>query len=142
MKTGSRGNLSKLRLALVALAVPNLVTGVWALVGPRSWYDDFPGRALGWVTVFGDYNEHFIQDIGGAYLAFGSLLFYAAVRPSGSLVRGALFGFLVFAVPHFLIHVFVREELSTAGYIGTLMPLAAGIALAVWVLKLNRKCSS
>ncbi len=138
-RAGSRSDLRRLQLALVVLAVPNLVTGVWALVWPSSWYADFPGKGLGWVMVFGDYNEHLIQDIGGAYLAFGSLLLYTALRPSRSLIRGALLGFLVFAVPHFLIHVFVREELSTAGYFGTLMSLGLGIALALWALTMNRK---
>jgi len=138
-RAGSRSDLRRLQLALVVLAVPNLVTGVWALVWPSSWYADFPGKGLGWVMVFGDYNEHLIQDIGSAYLAFGSLLLYTAWRPSRSLIRGALLGFLVFAVPHFLIHVFVREELSTAGYFGTLMSLGLGIALALWALTMNRK---
>lgn len=126
-------NASTIRVALWVLAVPNLVTGLWALVVPSSWYDDFPGSGLGWVSAFGAYNEHFIQDIGGAYLAFGGLLAYAAMRPTASLVRGAAIGYLLFALPHFVIHVFVRETLSTAGYVGTLAPLAFSVALATWV---------
>ncbi|MBW3536664.1 MAG: hypothetical protein KY395_02700 [Actinobacteria bacterium] len=124
---------SMVRLALVVLAVPNLLTGLWALLTPRSWYEDFPGTDLGWVSAFGDYNEHFIQDIGGAYLAFGVLLAYAAARPTPSLARGAAIGFLFFAGPHFVIHVFVRESLSTAGYVGTLVPLGFSVLLALWV---------
>ena len=125
---------TSVRLALVLLAVPNLLTGFWGLLMPRSWYEDFPGSGLGWVSAFGNYNEHFIQDIGGAYLAFGVLLAYAAARPTPSLARGAAIGFLFFAGPHFVIHVFVRESLSTAGYVGTILPLAFSVALALWVL--------
>jgi len=125
--------VSRIRLALVVLAVPNLVTGLWALLVPRSWYDDFPGSGLGWVAAFGEYNEHFVQDIGGAYLGFGVLLAWAAWRTTMSLARGAAIGYLVFAVPHLLIHVFVRETLSTSGYVGTLAPLTFSVALAAWV---------
>lgn len=88
---------------------------------------------LGWVAAFGRYNEHFIQDIGGAYLGFGMLLAWAAWRTTRSLARGAAIGYLVFAVPHLLIHIFVRETLSTSGYVGTIMPLAFSVALAAWV---------
>ena len=126
--------VSRIRLALVILAIPNLVTGLWALFVPRSWYEDFPGTDLGWVTAFGEYNEHFIQDIGSAYLAFGALFAWAAWRTTASLTRGAAIGYLVFAVPHLLIHIFVRETLSTSGYVGTIAPLAFSVLLAAWVM--------
>lgn len=64
----------RLRFGLIFMAVPNLLTGAWAMFFPRSWYEDFPAKGLGWVAAFGPYNEHFVQDIGGAYLAFGVLL--------------------------------------------------------------------
>lgn len=31
---------------------------------PRSFYDDFPGGGIAWVSVDGPYNEHLIRDIG------------------------------------------------------------------------------
>ncbi|MDQ3986960.1 MAG: hypothetical protein M3280_10760 [Actinomycetota bacterium] len=140
---GYRGDTAKrLRLGLAILAVPILQTGAWALFAPRSWYDDFPGRGLGWIAAFGDYNEHFLQDIGSAHLAFGALLVWAAIVLHKKAITAALFGFLVFAVPHFAIHVFVREELSTNGYVGTLAILGIGIALSVWLLFLSRKLTS
>lgn len=125
--------VSRVRIALAFVAVSNVVTGLWALFAPHSWYADFPGRGLGWVSAFGAYNEHFIQDIGGAYLGFGALFAYATLRPTSSLARGAVIGYLVFSVPHFLIHVFVRETLDTTGYLGTLAPLAFSIAVVAWV---------
>jgi hypothetical protein len=128
-----------LRLGLVVLGVPNLVTGAWALFFPRSWYLDFPGRDLGWIAAFGDYNEHFIQDIGSAYLAFGTLLLSAAALFNRRAAQVALIGFLVFAMPHFLVHVFVREDLSTRGYLGTLALLGIAIVLALWLLVLSQR---
>jgi hypothetical protein len=124
---------SRIRIALVLLAVPNVVTGLWALLLPQSWYDDFPGRGLGWVSAFGAYNEHFIQDIGGAYLGFGGLFALAAFRPTSSLARGAAIAYLIFSIPHLLIHVFVRSGLDTTGYLGTIAPLLFSAVLAAWV---------
>lgn len=126
-------SLSRIRLALVILAVPNVLTGLWGLFAPRSWYDDFPGKDLGWVSAFGEYNEHFVQDIGGAYLGFGVLLAWAAWRTTRSLARGAAIGYLVFAVPHLLVHIFVRETLDTTAYAGTIAPLLFSVLLAAWV---------
>jgi hypothetical protein len=124
----------RVRVGLVVIGIPNVIVGAWALFAPRSWYDDFPAIGQGWVAAFGAFNQHFVQDIGDAYLGFGSLLLFAALRPSYFLVRGALLGFLVFAVPHFLVHVFVRESLSTNAYIGTLAPQAFAIGVAVWLI--------
>lgn len=124
----------QMRIGLAILGIPNLIVGGWALFAPRSWYEDFPATGRGWVAVFGAYNEHFIQDIGTAYLGFGTLLVFACFRPSYLLVRGALLAFLVFAVPHLLIHVFVRESLSTTGYVGTLAPQVLAVAVAGWLM--------
>ncbi len=125
---------TRVRVGLAVIGTPNVIVGVWALFAPQSWYDDFPALGQGWVAAFGAFNEHFIQDIGDAYLGFGVLLLFAALRPSYFLVRGAVLGFLVFAVPHFLVHIFVRESLSTNGYIGTLAPQAFAIGVAVWLI--------
>lgn len=129
---------TRLRTMLVVLALPNLSTGVWALFGPRSWYDDFPGRALGWIAAFGDYNEHFIQDIGSAYLGFGAAFLVAAISLSRGTARVAAIAYLFFAAPHLLIHIFVRETLTTIAYVGTLGFLALGIVLSLWVLNATR----
>lgn len=125
---------TRLRTVLVVLALPNLSTGFWALFAPRSWYDDFPGRALGWIAAFGDYNEHFIQDIGSAYLGFGAAFLVAAVLLSHTAAQVAAIAYLIFATPHLLIHIFVRETLTTVGYLGTLGFLGIGIALSLWVV--------
>lgn len=128
----------RLRTVLVVLALPNLSTGFWALFGPRSWYDDFPGRALGWIAAFGEYNEHFIQDIGSAYLGFGAAFLVAAIVLNRSAAQVAAIAYLVFATPHLLIHIFVRETLTTVGYLGTLGFLGIGIVLSLWVLNATR----
>jgi hypothetical protein len=142
-KVQYQGHIAKrLRLGLAILALANLQTGAWALFAPRSWYDDFPGRGLGWIAAFGEYNEHFIQDIGNAYLAFGAVVLWAAIVLHKEAITAALLGVLVFTVPHFAIHLFVREGLSTNGYVGTLAFLTIAIALSGWLLSLSRKLTS
>lgn len=133
------GNRHKLmRIGLVLLGISNLVVGSWAMFAPASWYDDFPGRELHWVAAFGPYNAHLIQDVGGAYLAFAALFFWAAYVSRRTAIFAALVGYLVFQLPHLLIHIFVRAQLSTTGYIGTVTSLVFGVGLAVIVLMLAR----
>jgi len=131
-----------IRLAFLILAIPTLITGVWALFAPGSWYGDFPGTNLGWVQAFGPYNEHFVQDIGGAYLGFGGLLLFAAARFTPVLGQGAAIGYLIFAIPHLVVHVFVRSGLSTSAYAGTIAPLAFSVGLATWVGFESRRAES
>jgi hypothetical protein len=63
-------------LAIAGLA--NVGNGLWMLADPKLWYTDLPAA----VPDFGPYNEHFVRDIGGAFLAFGAALVWAAVRPA------------------------------------------------------------
>ncbi len=129
----------RVRFGLGLIGIPNVIVGAWALFAPQSWYDDFPAIGQGWVAAFGAFNRHFVQDIGDAYLGFGALLLFAALRPSYFLVRGALLGFLVFAVPHLFIHIFVRESLSTNAYIGTLAPQAFAVGVALWLIVVSAR---
>lgn len=61
---------------LGALALPSLGNGVWMRADPRLWYADLPAAAPG----FGPHDEQFVRDLGGAFLAFGLGLGWAAVR--------------------------------------------------------------
>ena len=47
----------------LAVGDPALVVGVWALVLPRSFYDDFPAAGRHWVSALGPYNEHLVRDV-------------------------------------------------------------------------------
>jgi uncharacterized protein YbjT (DUF2867 family) len=66
-----------LRLTLAVVALSNAITGAQAVLGPRSFFDDYPlGR--GWVAGLPPYNEHLTTDVGAFYLAFAVLLGWAA----------------------------------------------------------------
>jgi len=41
------------------------LVGFWALLAPRSFYDDFPGGGRSWVSALPPYNEHLVRDVGG-----------------------------------------------------------------------------
>ena len=124
------------RIALGYLALVSLQIGVWALLAPRSFYDDFPGLGRSWVAADGPYNEHLVRDVGALNLAFAVLVIAAAVRLTRSLVTIASIGALVWGVPHLLYHLANTDVLGTgdaAASIGGLVAFVAlPIALLVW----------
>jgi hypothetical protein len=82
------------------LGVANAGNGLWMLADPLRWYHDLPAA----VPDTGPYNEHFVRDIGCAFLAAGLALVWAAfVRAwRAPLVSVAA----LFLVGHALLHIF------------------------------------
>jgi hypothetical protein len=92
------------RVALVALGVPNALAGLWAVLAPESWYDRFPGWDPRLVAADPPYNAHLATDAGAGLLASGVVLIGAAWLGDRRSVRFGIAAFLVFAVPHTLWH--------------------------------------
>lgn len=92
------------RLGLVALAVPQLVTGAWAVLSPRHWFDRFPGFDPRLVAAEPPYNAHLATDAGAGFLATGVVLVGAALWYHRHAVTLALVTYLAFAVPHLAYH--------------------------------------
>jgi hypothetical protein len=92
------------RLGLVALAVPQLVTGIWAVLDPSGWYDSFPGFGPDLVAADPPYNAHLATDGGAGFLCTGVVLVLAAVWGRRREVTLALVTYLAFAIPHTLFH--------------------------------------
>jgi hypothetical protein len=91
------------RIVLGVLLLIALVTGLWALLAPRSFYDSFPGGSgLHWVSADGPYNRHLVSDVGSMYLALAALTIAALARPALARLAGVVW--LVFSVPHWLYH--------------------------------------
>jgi hypothetical protein len=91
------------RIALSVLLLVALVTGLWALLAPRSFYDSFPGgNGMHWVSADGPYNRHLVSDVGSMYLALAALTVAALGRPASARLAGVVW--LVFSVPHWLYH--------------------------------------
>jgi hypothetical protein len=91
------------RIVLGVLLLIALVTGLWALLAPRSFYDSFPGGGgMHWVSADGPYNRHLVSDVGSMYLALAALTVAALARPALARLAGVVW--LVFSVPHWLYH--------------------------------------
>ncbi|MDG1368455.1 MAG: hypothetical protein P8P85_15470 [Acidimicrobiales bacterium] len=58
-----------------------LAFGLWAMAGPRSFFDS--------LATFDPYNQHLIQDLGAFQIGLGVVLLVAAlVSPSDGLLTG------------------------------------------------------
>lgn len=124
------------RAILAALAVVQLVNGLWATLAPRSFYGEFPfGR--GWVEAIPPYNEHLMGDVGGLFLATALLLGAAAWWLERRLVAVALVSWLAFATPHAVYHLFIGEAPEATGdAIANAVAVVATVAFPVALLAL------
>ena len=80
-------------------AIGNLANGVWMLADAAGWYVGLPAA----VPDFGPLNEHFVRDIGGAFVMMGSGLLWAAFVPSVRFPVVALV--TVFHLAHAVVHI-------------------------------------
>ena len=123
------------RWGLLALAVPQLVTGLWAVFAPRAWFDDFPGVGPALVGAEPPYNQHLATDAGGAFLATGAALLIAVIWPRRQLVTMALVTYLTFAIPHAVYHAAHEAPgLSSAADAANVMLLFVGVVMAAALL--------
>ena len=125
------------RIGLVALGIPNALAGLWAVLAPESWYDDFPGFDPRLVAAEPPYNAHLVTDAGAGLLASGFVLLAAAWLADRRSVCFGISAFLVFAVPHTLWHA-MNESAGLSGAedarnVGTLVfsVIAAVVLLVV-----------
>lgn len=93
------------RIALVALDVPNVVAGLWAVLAPRSWYESFPGFDPRLVAAEPPFNAHLATDAGSGLSASGAVLLVAAWFGDRRSVALATVDFACFTVPHAAYHV-------------------------------------
>lgn len=92
------------RVGLVLLAVPQLVTGLWAVIDPRHWYENFPGFEPSLVAADPPFSAHLASDAGAGFVATGVVLLAAALWAGRGGVLLALLAYVAFAVPHFAYH--------------------------------------
>jgi hypothetical protein len=125
---------TEVRAGLLALALPVIVVGGWALIAPHSFYDDFPIHSAHWISGLGPYQEHLVRDFGSLYLALGLLFVFSAVVLDRLLVAAVLGASLVFQVPHFIFHAANTGPFSTTNNAVNLVLLGAGLLLTVMLL--------
>jgi uncharacterized protein YjeT (DUF2065 family) len=122
-----------IRVALGAVGLIQVVDGLYALLAPSSFYNDFPvGR--GWVAALPSYSEHLVRDVGSLFLATGAVLLFAAWSLERRLVIVAAGSFLLFSVPHAIYHLLNLGPYSTTDAIGNAFGVLVLVALPAWVL--------
>ncbi|WP_196425497.1 hypothetical protein [Amycolatopsis camponoti] len=92
------------RVLLVLFGLIEVPIGLWPLITPIGFYQDFPGVRTGWVSMDGPFNEHLLRDFGGLNLALAATLIGAAVIGTTAVARLAAIAALLFGVPHFFYH--------------------------------------
>ncbi len=127
-----------LRAGLLLLVAMALGAGLWALLLPRTFYDDFPLPGRNWISTLGPYNEHLVVDYGALNLALGVLLIFAAVLLERRLVQVSLVAWLCYAVPHFIFHVMQIHHFSFGDNLGQLTSLGLQVLLPLVLLPLTR----
>jgi hypothetical protein len=127
------------RATMVALGAPLVLLGAWAVVAPRSWFDDFPGLGRHWVSAIGPYNEHLATDVGAFFLALGGLVVFAAFVLDRRLVQGALGALVVYSVPHLVYHLTELDVYSTTDKILNLISLGLLVVVPLGLLALTRE---
>ena len=122
------------RYGLIAVAVGQGLSGLWALVAPRSFYEDFPAGRGGWVSATGPYNEHMTIDYGSLSLALVVVLIAAAVVLERRFVIAAAGAYLVWAVPHYGYHLATLDIYGTGDAIGNAVTLGASVVLPLAII--------
>jgi AhpD family alkylhydroperoxidase len=126
-----------IRFLLLALGIPQTIIGLWALVAPHGFYDQFP-TGQGWVRTLGAFDEHLIIDVGALFVAIGVLAILAAAWLRRPLVIAAAVSWLLFSVPHTLWHLTDLGPMGTGDAIANVVTLAATVLAPLAVLLLLR----
>jgi AhpD family alkylhydroperoxidase len=130
-------NRGVISFGLVTLGGVVLAIGLWVLIDPRSFFDNFPGWGLEWASPYGPYNEHLLLDAGALFVGLGVLLLLAATWCETRLVRAALVTYLVFQVPHLIFHLNSDHVLSPGESLASESIIAGSVALAAALLALT-----
>ncbi|TGB08559.1 hypothetical protein E2651_18850 [Streptomyces sp. MZ04] len=125
---GARGLL---RAGLVFLAAVQFFVGCWALLFPRSFFD------VPWVGMGMSYNAHLMMDYGAMSLATSVVLGVGAVTMRQTMVRTGLAVYLVFALPHLVIHIRLLHHLTAGQRVPLLTALTAAVVIPVVLLGLT-----
>jgi hypothetical protein len=120
------------------MAVTPASVGIWALISPRGFYDDFPGAGHSWVSAVGAYDEHLVRDVGALYLGMLALLALAWVWLDRRLVQAALVAYAVAALPHLIYHCTALDNFSTGDAIAEIAGLTLNVVLPLALLPVTR----
>jgi len=133
MTTPTHGERDAWTWVLAVLGLGNVANAAWMLASPGGWFTGLPAA----VPDFGPLNEHFVRDIGSAFLTLGVALLWAAFVPRWRVPLVA--PVTLFYVLHALAHVFdttrglVGAEHWAIDLPGVYLPALVMIAL-LWIV--------
>ena len=117
--------IAQILIAIAALFA--LFNGPFMLLDPFGWY-----QAVGTVKFTGPPNQHFIRDIGIAFIMSGVMLSYAAWYPSGRWM--AAFAGSLFLAAHGMLHIYeVLTGICAQDIFWKDAPGVLGPPLMVWI---------
>jgi hypothetical protein len=119
------------RAALLISVGIGLVVGLWAAVGPRAFYDSFPGLGRTWVANDGPFNEHLIRDVGAFYLALAGVSL-ASLWTRGTPMAGV--GWMIFGVLHLGYHAAHLGDMVAIDAVGNVVILGLSLLVGVALL--------
>ena len=120
------------RIGLLVLAAGQLVTGLWAVLASRNWFDEFPGIGARLVAADPPYNAHLAADAGAGFLATGVALLAAAIWAERVGVYVAVLAYVTQAVPHVVFHLRHPADALTVGeQLLNVALLGGGVVLAI-----------
>lgn len=137
--TAAGRRLTGVRANLVLLGVGQGFAAVWALIAPRSFFDDFPIPGAHWVSALPPFNEHLVRDYGASFLAISVLAFIAAWLADLRLIRVTLVVWTIAALPHLIFHLAHSDEPAGGRGVASLVTLALNAAVPLFLLALTPK---
>jgi hypothetical protein len=124
-----------LRVGLAYLALLQLSVGVWGVIDPKGWFENFPGFGSNWVAADPPYNHHLTVDAASGFLAVGVVLVIAIFWNERRVRQVALIAYLAQGLPHVMFHVLhPADALGTGDRITSTGGLALGSLFAVLLL--------
>ena len=126
------------RVGLGLLAATSIPLGVWAVVAPRSFYDEFPGFGSHWVSPDGPFNEHLVRDFGALNVSIAVFTMCAAIWLTRPMVIAAALAWIVWPLPHLTYHLLNLHHYDTTDQIGIVGGLVVGPLVACGLLVASR----
>jgi alkylhydroperoxidase family enzyme len=137
--TGEGEQGRTVRLVLLLIGVPQLAIGLWALISPSGWYDNFPGAGNHWLPLYGSFDEHLATDVGSTFVALGLALILAAIWLDRRAVQLALIAYLAYALPHFVYHLGADSALTSGDRIANGIAIGLAVVTALLLLGLTMR---
>lgn len=128
------------RVIAAVTAVIYLVTGIWAVVAPRNWFETFPGFGEPLVAAEPPFNAHLATDAGAGFLAVAVTLLVAVALGDRLVMLVAAAALFAHAAPHFAFHImnpadYVEASTNVTSLTGLVVAAIIPVVLLITIRK-------